>query len=320
MADLRRVNFPILLLSFALSLILWSYVQALSQPDANVTGTYNLLVETRNLPDRNVVVGTLPQTVTFTAMGPSEERSRINPDKLRAYVDLSRPLKDGTFVIRLETLEPYNVTWRPLQIGTNIKVEPEDTKPFNVTITSIGTFKLQDFRYEGANAEPNSVLITGPVSLLAKIKTVAAELDLTGLTDHSSRQLKIEAYGENGLAISGVHISTDTVAVRPILTPRPPRRSLLIQPNWTGTPEFGFTISDYAFNPAQVSIEGSSDAVANLSVIYTKPINIDKLNQSVTYPVELDLPPGVHLTRPETIEIKIFVKSSGPGPERLNNP
>jgi|GEM_PF-5792456 len=310
---LPRVNFGILFVSFAMALILWSYVQKLNQPETAVTGSFTLPVAAPSLPPGYAMLGTLPQTVTFTAYGSHEDRVRVDPDRLRAYVDLTRPTKDGVYVIRLDAPSDYNVTWQPIQIATNVKLEKEVTETRQVVVETIGTFNVQDFRYDGATAEPSSVAVTGASSLVAKVKQVRAYLNFGDLSERSStRSTKLEAVDKNNLAVEDVHLSADSVTIRAILTPRPPRRSLLIQPTWQGTPEFGTTISQYVFTPSQVSVEGPADLVANLSTIYTKPINIEKLNQSTTMPVELDLPPGTRLTHPETISVKIFVKSSGP--------
>lgn len=317
----RRINFPILLISFTLSLILWSYVKLLNQPETVLSGSFTLPVANPSIPPGYALVGTLPQTVTFTAYGPHEERVKIDPSRLKAYVDLTRPTKDGVYVVRLEAPPEYSVTWQPLQVATTVKLEKEVTEMRPVNVETIGTFNLQDFRYDGATAEPSTVAVTGASSLVEKVKRVRAYLNFSDLSERSStRSTKLEAVDKNNLAVEEVHLSTDSVTIRAILTPRPPRRSLLIQPTWQGTPEFGSTISQYVFTPSQVSVEGPADLVANLSTIYTKPINIEKLNQTTTMPVELDLPPGTRLTHPETITVKIFVKSSGPSQGPPGNP
>lgn len=320
MGQLRRLNFPILFLSFGLALILWTNVVALRQEEQSVTGAFTLPVETRNLPGGYVVLGSIPSSATFTAEGNRDERTKIDPKNLKAYIDLSKPNRSGKYVIRLDAPTEYVVSWNPKEILTQVHLEKEvQSDPLPVTVEAIGQFKLQNFRYDGATAEPSTIIVTGAESLLKKVDKVRAYLNLSDLESQSSVRASIELIDKNGAPVQGVRPSTDTVVIRAIIAARPPRRSLLIQPVWQGSPEFGTTIADYQFTPAQVSVEGPADVLANLSVINTKPINIEGLNQTTTLQAELDLPLGVRLTNPSPISVKVFVKSSGNSPNQPGN-
>lgn len=313
--DLRRINFPILLLSFGLSLILWSYVKTLNRPEAKASGTFTLTtIETRNLPPGSALVGAIPPSVTFTAIGAEEERTRIDAKNLKAYIDFARPARDGRFVVRLEAPVDYNVAWTPKEVPTTLKLEEETSSTLPITVEAVGQFTMQNFRYDGATTEPAAITFTGAKSYVEKVKKVRAYLNLADVQGQNAVRSKIELLDENGIPVSGVRPSAEEVSIRAIVAPRPPRRSLLIQPVWHGVPQFGFTISDYAITPAQVSVEGPADVLANLSVINTKPIEIEGIHETATVSVELDLPPGIRLTRPEPISIKIYIKSSGTSP------
>jgi YbbR domain-containing protein len=312
--DARRVNVPILLLSFALSLLLWMHVKSLSAQNGPQGGpsTFTVELTLRNQPAGMVVVGEVPSVVTFTAFGPVEEQQKINANYLKAFVDLAEKPRDGRYLVRLETTSDYKVEWRPTDLRIPIQLEPQITKRVNVEVEAIGDFRLQDYRYDGATSDPTTITVTGGSSLVAKVKRARAYLNLASLEENNTQRAKIEILDDKDAPVTGVTTSTDTVTVRAFIAPRPPRRSLLIQPVWAGTPEFGSTIADYEFTPAQVNVEGPADVLANLSIIQTKPINIDGLNQTSTIQVELDLPQGIRLTKPEVVSIKVFVKKSGP--------
>ncbi len=322
MFDIRRVNFPIFFLSFLLSVLLWNHVKSLTSPASTASGpsTFNVELEIRNREPGTVIVGDVPRTVTFRAFGTPEQQNKININYLKAFVDLSEEPNDGRYLVRLETTAEYNVDWFPPNQRIPIKVEKEVSKPVNVSVEAIGTFKLQDYRYDGATSDPGAITVTGASSIVAKVKRVRAYLNLTTLEVGSPQTASVEPLDDKDVPVSGVSLSTESVTVRAFVAPRPPRKSLLIQPVWNGTPDFGFTISDYAFSPVQVAVEGPADVLANLSILNTKPINIDGLRTSATLAVELDLPPGIRLAKPEQINLKIFVKSAAsagtanPGP------
>lgn len=313
MFDIRRVNLPILLLSFALSILLWMHVKSIAtgiEPKGG-PASFSVELELRKQPPGTVVVGEFPKNVTFTAIGPVEEQRKIDGGLLKAFIDLSEPPVDGRYRVRLETTSDYQVQWRPANLRLPISIEKEVTRRVSVVVEAIGDFKLQDYRYDGATSDPATISISGATSLVGKVKRARAYLNLTSLENNNTQKAKVELLDDKDAPVTNVSMSTDTVTVRAFIAPRPPRRSLLIQPVWSGTPEFGTTITDYEFTPAQVNVDGPAELLANLSVISTKPVNIDGINQTATIPVELDLPQGVRLSKPEIITIKVFVKSSG---------
>lgn len=322
MFDVRRVNFPVLILSFVLSILLWNHVKSITTPTAPTGGpsTFNVELEIRNQPAGTVLVGDVPRTVTFRAFGTPEQQSKININYLKAFVDLAENPKDNRYLVRLETTSEYEVQWSPINLRIPITLDKEISRQVSVDVEAIGSFKLQDYRYDGATSDPGSVTVSGASSLVNKVKRVRAYLNLTTLETNSSQPAKIEALDEKDSPVPNITLSTESVTVRAFVAPRPPRRSLLIQPVWNGTPAFGSTISDFSISPAQVNVEGPADVLANLSIISTKPINIDGLKESTSVTVELDLPTGIRLAKPETITIKIFVKTSSPPPPATGNP
>lgn len=324
MFDVRRVNFPILLLSFLLSVLLWNHVKSTVAPSVEKGGpsTFVLELEVRNQPPGTVIVGEVPKTVTVRAFGTPEEQGKINAAYLKPYIDLSESPSDGRYLVRLDRPLEYDrlkVDWTPANQRVQVQVDKEVSKNFQVDVEAIGAFKLQDYRYDGATSDPATITVSGANSIVSKVKRVRAYLNLTTLESGNAQSAKVEALDEKDSPVGNVSLSTENVTVRAFIAPRPPRRSLLIQPTWSGTPEFGSTITDYEFSPAQVSVEGPADVLANLSIINTKPINIEGLKESTTVTVELDLPRGIRLAKPETISLKIFVKSSA-SPPPPNNP
>ena len=314
MANVKKLNIPILLLSFVLSVFLWMHVKndTISEMESSGTFAFTMELKPRNTPPGYVVVGTIPKTVTFTAIGKIEEQRKINGDNLSAYVDLSDRPADGRFAVQLENASNYQVTWQPANYRIPIRLEKEISRRVNIEIEASGEFKIENFRYDGATCDPSTVTVTGAQSLVDQVKKARAYLNLSSLESDSSQRAKVDVLDADGVPIANLSLSTETVTVRAIIAPRPPKRSLLIQPVWSGTPEFGSTIGSYEFSPAQVMVEGPADILANMAIIETKPINIAGLTQSTTMPVELALPEGIHLTRADVVSIKITLKKSGP--------
>jgi YbbR domain-containing protein len=321
MLDPKRVNFPLLLLSFMLSVLLWSHVKQTIKDEQPPGGTFSFSVELkpRNLPPNSVIVGTIPPRVNFTAIGPIDEQRKINPANLSAFVDLSERPKDNRYLVRLEATTDYRVQWQPMNLRIPITIEKEISRKFTVDVEPIGDFKLQNYRYDGSTCDPASITVTGAESVIDSIKRVRAYLNLGTVESDNSQRAKVELLDAKDSPVTNASLSSDTVVVSAVIAPRPPQRSLLLQPVWAGAPEFGSTVSDYQFTPAQVSVEGPADVLANLSVINTKPINITGIRETTVVPVELDLPPGIRLTKQEPVTVKVFIKQSGQSPNTPGN-
>jgi len=314
MFDFRRINVPILLLSFSLAILLWMHVKSMTDGIETRSGpsSFTVSLELRGQPPGTVVVGDVPSTVTFTASGDPKEIRKIDPNYLKAFIDLASKPVDGRYKVNLETTADAEVKWSPEDQRIPIVLEPEVSRRIDVDVEPIGDFTLKDYKYDGAQSDPSFVTFTGARSVVAKVRRARAYLNLTALESDDAQRAKIELLDEKDSPVTNVSLSTDTVTVRAITAPKPPRRSLLIQPVWSGTAEFGSSVIDYAFTPAQVSVEGPADVLANLSVLNTKPINIQGIRETTTIRVELDLPQGIRLTQPQAVEVKVFVK--GPAP------
>jgi len=315
MFDFRRINFPILLLSFSLSILLWMHVKSLTENSEVRPGpsSFTVSLELRNQPAGTVVVGDVPTNVTFTASGDLNEIRKIDANYLKAFVDLSTKPVDGRYKVVLETTADAEVKWSPDR-WIPVNLEPEVTSRVTVSIEPIGDFTLTDYRYDGATSDPTTITVTGAKSVVERVKRARAYLNLGALASDYTQRAKVEVLDDKDTPVSDVALSTETVTLRATVAAKPPRRSLLIQPVWNGTPEMGSTVIDYEFTPAQVTVEGPADVLANLSVLNTKPINIEGIKETSTIQVELDLPQGIRLTNPGKVEVKVFVKGAGPAP------
>lgn len=313
MLALRRINFPVLLLSFALATLLWMHVKNITSVTSPTTGTsaFSVDLELRNQKPGTVIIGDVPSNVTFTAIAPLEEQRKININDLKAFVDLAEKSADGRYRVRLETTGDYEVRWQPSNLRIPIQIEDEVSRQIEVEVEAIGNFQLKDYRYDRATSDPRVISIRGAKSIVGKVKRARAYLNLSALGEDNSQKSKVELLDSQDSPILNVSLSTDIVTLRAIVAPQLPRRSLIIQPVWTGTPEFGTTIADYEISPKQISVEGPADVLANLQVLETKPINIQGIRDAATIQVELALPPGIHLTNREAVSVKIFVKKSG---------
>lgn len=316
MLGLRRINFPVLLLSFALAVLLWMHVKNVVGAAGPTLGpsSFSVDLELRNQPSGTVIVGEVPSNVTFTAIGSLEEQRKINISYLKAFVDLAEKPADGRYRVRLETTADYQVEWRPADLRIPITLESEVTQRVMVDVEEIGTLRLQDYRFIGSTSEPREITIRGAKSQVAKVKRARAYLNLGALDEENSQKAKVELVDEKESPISNVSLSTDVVTLRALIEPRAPRRSLAIQPVWSGKQAFDIKITEFEFSPREVIVEGPADLLANLRVIYTKPINVEGITQTTTIPVELELPADVRLTKKEAITIKVFVVKSGEPP------
>jgi len=86
------------------------------------------------------------------------------------------------------------------------------------------------------------------------------------------------------------------------------RKSVQIKPYIVGMPEKGFAIVDIQVRPDTVIIEGPRSAILNISSIKTEPIDINGINNDLTYKANLSLS-NEHIKKNiNKVEVNILIK------------
>lgn len=295
-----------LLLSLVLAVLLWGWVTNLEDPlqSRRIPG---IPVTPINRPDSLVVVneGQLP-TVTVEVRAPQSVLERLDPDQVRAVVDLSEVREAGTRELPVEVQAPDGIR--------ETAIEP-DTVPIALDRQAQKIFPLEVAKqpapppYRIGQVEPatQQVEVRGPTNALNQVARVVLPVALGDRTDGFEAQFTPEPRDAAGNRVASVTVEPATISAR--VPVERVGRSVSILPTIAGKPQDGYRVSGATVSPASVTIDGPPDVIGQLISVSTEPIAVSGRDKSFpVYDVQLILPAGARLVDRPTVNVQVAIE------------
>ncbi|HEV8635824.1 MAG TPA: CdaR family protein [Chloroflexota bacterium] len=298
-------NLAWMLLAIALATALWIVVTTQQNPDV-VDVFQAIQVETRNKPEDLVLRNEVP-TVQVTVAAPRDVMQDLRPAKFQATIDLSR-LGPGLqqVPIRVQTVDPRAriEEINPQQVLVHLEKVEHKSVPTRAKLTA----ELPTgYRHGAAKVTPENVVATGPESLVGQVVAVVAEVDLTGLTASVSQTYRASPQNANGERIDRISLSSENLLVELRIDQEKMVKTVPIAPQITGAVAPGYQPVGFRAEPTAITVEGDPAAVEALGYAPTRPVDLKNATGDVSVNAELQLPPGVRLTVPQPIVVRVFV-------------
>ena len=284
-------------ISVLLAVLLWVYVAGVRGPDT--TKSVEAPVVAVNLPQGYVVSGTLP-TVTVTLRGPMNTLWNVTSSYVTPTIDL-RGRSEGTFAatVQVQVAGLAGVTVQNVT-PSEVSVQLESLRTVSVPVHAEVTGTLPAGMVLGMpHAEPPTVEVSGPSSLVSIVKEAAVVVSLDKLGTPAGGNLTVAgdvvAFDAQGNTVTGVLLSPQSAAaILPILDSSRVR-TLPVLPVIGGRPAAGYAVGSTSCTPAVVMVTGEPDVLGQLKVIPTSAVDVSDRSGVVTRDVELALPSGVSL-------------------------
>ena len=193
-----------------------------------------------------------------------------------------------------------------------ISVEDASSEQFNVVVKQSG--KVADGYMIGtALPEQSLIQISGPASVIAKIKRVEVEIKTTGVNSDRTIHGKMNVLNSDGETVDTTYLEyigkTDgmDVAITMLRT-----KTVPLSVGHTGTPADGYSFTDISYKPEAVTIAGTAEVISKITSI-TIPddaVNIEGIseNQQQTIDISQYLPEGVRLADETDSSIAVSVE------------
>ena len=204
---------------------------------------------------------------------------------------------------------------------SNVEVSIEDsaTEQFQVHVRKVGT--ENDGLVVGSLIPEQTIIkITGPISLVQRIKTVEAPVDVTGIPVTSVRTCELKLYDGLGGEIDNTYLNyvgkTDgiNVTVSMLNTKTVPLRF-----TYSGTPAENYIVKDISYKPETIEIAGTGSVLSGISrwEVPAEAVNVDGIDDELQLVVDLTeyLPPGVVLKDEEASTVLVIVEVEYVEPE-----
>ena len=298
-------NLALKLVSVVVAFLIWATVVNISNPEVIRSKTVPVTILNgkllTNAGKTYTVVGGDSVTVSYKVR--TRDAYRISEDNFRATADMAA-LYTVTGSVPVEVEVTGN---RELIVGTptvrpaSLQVSTEDlqNKSFSLATRVLGT-PAEGFSVGSMTVDPQTVMVSGPVSIVGRISSVGVEVDVTGASGDLEGSAPITFFDANGnrFEITDNRLTTDPEMVSyKIHMLRGKTLALDFQAEGQAAPGYRFTGVECSVKSIGVVGERSIlDKLDSLTVSGSE-ISVNNSTQDKIISVDLNnyLPPGVSI-------------------------
>lgn len=319
-------NLFLKILSVVLAIILWLVVLDVS--DAEITKKFtvgvnliNTEVITNNGKVFRVVEGT--DRVTLTVRARTSVFRELKDSDFILTADMQKNLKyDSQVAIIVECKNRnINVDEDVTLSSHNVEVSIEDsaTEQFQVNVSKVGQ-ENEGLVVGSMIPEQTIIKITGPVSIVERIKTVQAQVDVTGIPGTTVKTCELKLYDSDGGLIDNTYLNyigkTNGIDVTVSMLNT---KSVPLKFSYMGTPAENYVVKEISFKPEVVDIAGNAGVLSSISKleIPEEAVNVEGIDDELQLVVDLTqyLPSGVILKNGEDASVLVIVEVEYVEPE-----
>ena len=293
MINKLKYNSKIKIISLLSAMVLWMYVMAIVDPEeTKLFENIPVTITNKNeLNERDLVI--YPEqdlTTNIYVTGKLSNLKKVTKDDINVYGQINNPLEGNNEIyLKVSTSQRVNYDFKnPVMIVTLEKIISED-KSIKVDITGSGKNNVDNIMLQD---NIDKVSVSGPRSLVNKVKRVVGTVKVNGELNDFSQSIKLEPVDANGKVVEGIELEKDSVNVNiTLLTQKTVPITLKLSDN----SESGV---NYTMSQNTVTIKGKKDIVDSINDIETQPVNLSEILSGISKDVYLQVPSGI------TIETK----------------
>ena len=304
-------NPGLMVLSFVLAVTLWLVVANVENPvttkqfrDVDIT-----IINENALSNINKVYEVVSGAqATFTVKGRRTVLNHMTEEDFRVVADLSH--MSEVYAIPVE-ISPKNEAL-DVEIYKNantmvLSLEDELTDTCAVTVVTEGEV-MDGYALGEKEVKPNIVSVTGPQSMVHKIKEARVTVDVEHAASDVTAECEVQYYDGNGELLDQARLSTDyksvDVNVQVLKT-----KAVSVFVNTIGSVAKGYELENVTYEPQSIDVAGTSDVLASINEIRINDLDISGLKEDQEYSFKVAdyVPEGVVLTDAEQ-KIMVTVK------------
>lgn len=302
----RKINWPLLLLAFALSLALWIYVTVQDNPI--IEQRFDVQVDYINLPD-NLALSDKTDTVRLRVSAPASVLSGVTASDINAYVDLSAAVQ-GQYTAKLQFDLPSSV--QLVSADANEVVLLIDTlsqvqRPVQVVYT--GDPPAEGYMALAESLSPGEVVLAGAEDKLALVDQVYVTVDLTDCQENFRNNLPVNVVDANGNSL--LSWLTPQPSMIDVLVPvvgSQPSKAAPVSVTLSGAPAEGYIISRIVIDPAVTTVFGTQSLLDTVDYIYTSAVNISGASSNVSQSVSLLNVDGLTVDKSAVYQVQVMIE------------
>ena len=316
MINKLKNNSKIKIISLLSAMVLWMYVMAIVDPEeTKLFENIPVTITNKNeLNERDLVI--YPEqdlTTNIYVTGKLSNLKKVTKDDINVYGQINNPLEGNNEIyLKVSTSQRVNYDFKnPVMIVTLEKIISED-KSIKVDITGSGKNNVDNIMLQD---NIDKVSVSGPRSLVNKVKRVVGTVKVNGELNDFSQSIKLEPVDANGKVVEGIELEKDSVNVNiTLLTQKTVPITLKLSDNSESGVNYTMSqntvtiniqlennsedVTAYEVNPSTITIKGKKDIVDSINDIETQPVKLSEILPGTSKDIYLQVPSGI------TIETK----------------
>lgn len=306
---MKNNKFLTFLFALVMAFCAWVYVITAITPDYKTTIS-EIPVSLEGeilLEERNLILTTqeLPK-VTLKLYGNRSDLNKLNNENITLKVDLSKVYEAGEYSLPFTPAYPGNIAGSEIQIQERLPsrikltVENLERKEVPVVLNYIGTV-ADGYVCEKDTAvlEHETVMLSGPESVLDKITQARVDVVLTNRTESFSESYRYTLCDEDGNPVEARLVTTNVPEVDFTMMVRK-LKTIPLAVNVIDGGGATEATSQILIEPLSIQVSGSEAALAELESLVIGTINLDKVIGENNYTMDIILPPGIKCVSGET--------------------
>lgn len=304
-----RSNLTSLVLALLLGLAVWIIASQEQNPVQEAELRPAVAITVKGLGPGLLITNDYPKSTTLRLRAQRDTWLSLSPEDVLVMADLAG-LGPGQHQVPLHVsimAQASLVSANPSNIQITIEEERQRELPVHV----IATGQLAVGYSSGTPmVDPPNVTIRGPRSAVELVSDVQAAVSLAGLRESVSAEFSLVAVDAEGNAVNSVTIEPSVAEVTVPVTQNDGYRDIAIVARTIGQPEAGYYVTGITVTPNLITVRGDPTIVSAMQpYVYTQPVNLSGLTDTLSTDVTLDLPAGVTPIEATPIRIVITIEA-----------
>lgn len=304
-------SIPTLILSFFLAVAVWISAVNAADPVVQRSLARQVTIERVGQNADLVILNEVPNQMTVSISAPQSVWDRITNDRasVRASVDLTG-LGPGTHTVPVTVnvlAQPAKIVSRSPQT-VSVTLETLVTREMPLRLVRRGEPAV-GFQADDVTLSQDSVLISGPSSLIESVKEARLTLDITQASDSISRNIEVLALDANEVEVGGVTVTPPQVLVEQPISQRGGYRNVAVKFTSSGQIAEGYRLTSMSVFPPTVTVFSSNPSLIDRlpGFVETSPLDLTGVRDDIEIRLPLNLPNGVEVVGEQTVLVQVGV-------------
>ncbi|MFC0213745.1 YbbR-like domain-containing protein [Paenibacillus chartarius] len=244
-----------------------------------------------------------PSKVTVLLKGRDSALRKVSTVSYQVVLDLTN-VKEGEHTLPLQAIGfPSSVEVQIIPDRVKVTLEKQERKEVPVVINVRGT-PGTGLKAGQPIVKPNKVNVTLPASRLDEVDSVVGEINVDKATSAVSKQVKLQAIGQNGRELT-VDINPAVVDVEVPITS--PFKTVPLQLKYIGIPAKGFSVASVTPEKDKVTVYGTQENVDKLEFYQGPDIDLTGLSESKELSMTMPLRGAVTQVDPPQLKVRVEI-------------